>query len=85
MIQPGMNNPHRRDTGLTGQTLDSDPSAKFWNLYLSQAVRIDRDHSESWTANTDGVLVFVRQTFSIDSSAAVFTTNALVRPVFSLR
>jgi hypothetical protein len=83
--QPGVNNPHRRDTGLTSQTLDSDPSAKFWNLYLTQAERIDKDHSESWTANTDGVLVFVRQTFLIHSSIAVLTTNALVRRVFSLR
>ncbi|KAI0268472.1 hypothetical protein BGY98DRAFT_895452, partial [Russula aff. rugulosa BPL654] len=29
-----------------------------WGLYLSQAEKIDKEHSESWTANTDGVLVF---------------------------
>ncbi|KAH9992202.1 hypothetical protein BJV74DRAFT_401965 [Russula compacta] len=48
----------RRDTGLTGQTLYGDPSAKIWGLYLSQAEKFDKDHSDSWTANTDGVLVF---------------------------
>jgi hypothetical protein len=82
MIEPGMHNPLRRETG---QTLYSDPSAKIWNLYLSQAEKFDKDHSESWTANTEGVLVFVRQTFSINSSSALLTTNALVRLVFSLR
>jgi len=56
-----MNDPQRRDTGLTGQTLYSDPSAKIWGLYLSQAEKFDKEHSDSWTANTDGVLVFVRQ------------------------
>ena len=50
--------PHRRDTS---HSLDgSDPSTKIWGLYLSQAERIDKEHSESWTANTEGVLVFVR-------------------------
>jgi hypothetical protein len=66
IVQPDINHPPRRDTGLTGQTLYNDPSAKIWNLYLSQAEKFDKDHSESWLANTDGVLVFVRQTFSID-------------------
>jgi len=53
-----MNDPQRRDTGFTGQTLYSDPSAKIWGLYLSQAEKFDKEHSDSWTANTDGVLVF---------------------------
>ena len=53
-----MSHLHRRDTS---QTLDGgDPSSKIWGLYLSQAERIDKEHSDSWTANTDGVLVFVR-------------------------
>jgi hypothetical protein len=60
-IDQVMNNIPRRDTGLTGQTLYGDPSAKIWGLYLSQAEKYDKEHCESWTANTDGVLVFVRQ------------------------
>ncbi|KAH9986065.1 hypothetical protein BJV77DRAFT_1071138 [Russula vinacea] len=48
---------HRRDTSLS-QTTSSDPSSKIWGLYISQAERIDKEHSDSWTANTDGVLVF---------------------------
>jgi hypothetical protein len=55
---------HRRDTVLTSQTPYSDPSSKIWGLYLSQAERIDKEHSDSWTANTDGVLVFVRHKLS---------------------
>ena len=55
-----INELHRRNTVLTSQTLYSDPSSKIWGLYLSQAERIDKEHSDSWTANTDGVLVFVR-------------------------
>jgi hypothetical protein len=58
-----MNERHRRDTVLTSQTPYSDPSSKIWGLYLSQAERIDKEHSDSWTANTDGVLVFVRHNY----------------------
>ena len=53
---------HRRDTSLS-QTTSSDPSSKIWGLYISQAERIDKEHSDSWTANTDGVLVFVRHNY----------------------
>ena len=56
-----MSDLHRRDTSLTTtQTLSGDPSSKIWGLYLSQAEKFDKEHSESWTANTEGVLVFVR-------------------------
>jgi len=55
-----MSNLHRRDTSLTTHTLSGDPTSKIWGLYLSQAEKFDREHSESWTANTEGVLVFVR-------------------------
>ena len=80
-----MNDVQRRNTSNTHHSSYSDPSAKIWNLYLSQAGKFDKDHSESWTANTDGVLVFVRQTFLINSSTAVLTANTFVRRVFSLR
>ncbi|KAF8492533.1 hypothetical protein F5888DRAFT_1637003 [Russula emetica] len=53
-----MSDLHRRDTSLTNQTQYGDPTSKIWGLYLSQAEKFDREHSESWTANTDGVLVF---------------------------
>jgi hypothetical protein len=76
IIEHIMNNPLRRETGRTSQTAYSDPSAKIWDLYLSEAKRIDKDHSESWTANTDGVLVFVRQTSLIRSSSIILTTQA---------
>ncbi|KAI9511939.1 hypothetical protein F5148DRAFT_184342 [Russula earlei] len=66
-LSPGFHqamNHHRRDTGLTGQTMYSDPSAKIWGLYLSQAEKFDKDHSDSWTANLDGVLVFTGLLFA---------------------
>ena len=61
-------NQPRKDTTRTSlattQILHGDPSSKIWGLYLSQAEKIDKEHSESWTANTDGVLVFVRRNSS---------------------
>ena len=59
-----MSDLHRRDIGLTTQTLHGDPSSKIWGLYLSQAEKFDKEYSESLTANTDPVLVFVRQNSS---------------------
>ncbi|KAI0298061.1 hypothetical protein B0F90DRAFT_1736076 [Multifurca ochricompacta] len=53
-----MDNFHRRDTRPLGQSIYGDPSAKIWGLYLSHAEKFDKEHSDSWTANTDGVLVF---------------------------
>ncbi|KAI9511931.1 hypothetical protein F5148DRAFT_1167603 [Russula earlei] len=53
-----MNDQQRKDSGLTSQTIHSDPSAKIWTLYLSQAKMVDDERAQSWTANTDGVLVF---------------------------
>jgi len=61
MIDQVKNNSLQR---VTGQTLYSDPSTKIWCLYLSQAEKVDKEHCESWTANLDGVLVFVRQSLS---------------------
>jgi hypothetical protein len=55
-----MNQEFRRDTSSSYQATYGDPSAKIWGLYLSQAEKADKEHSDSWTANTDGVLVFVR-------------------------
>jgi hypothetical protein len=47
---------HRRDTNLSG----GNPSSKIWGLYLSQAAKVDKEHSDIWIGNTDSVLVFVR-------------------------
>ena len=70
---------HRRDT--TAQTLYADPSSKIWGLYLSQAEKFDKEHSKSWTANTEGVLVFVRHNLS--HGIVQFLPRGLIRPVFS--
>jgi hypothetical protein len=47
------------------QNTYGSPSAKVWGLYLSQAEKVTKEQSESWTANTDGVLVFVRRSLSV--------------------
>ena len=75
---------YRRDTSLTTTpTLHGDPSSKIWGLYLSQAEKIDKEHSESWTANTDGVLVFVRHNSSHQILTYSSYFDALIRLVFS--
>ncbi|KAI0264887.1 hypothetical protein BC834DRAFT_237693 [Gloeopeniophorella convolvens] len=52
---PGML--ERRNTGIN-QMAYGDPAAKIWGLYLSRAEKVDRDQSERWRGNTDGILVF---------------------------
>jgi hypothetical protein len=78
-----MSDLHRRDTSLTNQTPYGDPRSKIWGLYLSQAEKFDKEHSESWTANTDGVLVFVRLTVIHPTTLYFSYLDALIRPVFS--
>lgn len=57
-IDQVMSDFHRRDTGPLGQAQYGDPSAKIWGLYLSLAEKFDKEHGDSWSGNTDGVLVF---------------------------
>ncbi|KAI0260445.1 hypothetical protein BC834DRAFT_900700 [Gloeopeniophorella convolvens] len=47
--------PHQKDSARGGY---SDPSAKIWSVYLSQAEKFDKEQSESWTGDTEGILVF---------------------------
>jgi hypothetical protein len=48
------------DTRLRGtHDTDTDPSAKIWKLYLSQAGKFDKERSDSLMVDIDGVLVFV--------------------------
>ncbi|KAI9511921.1 hypothetical protein F5148DRAFT_182855 [Russula earlei] len=53
-----MNDQQRMDSGLTSQTIHSDPSAKIWRLYLSHAKMVDDERAQRWKTNTDGVLLF---------------------------
>ncbi len=40
-----------------------DPSDKLFSVYLAQADKFDKEQSESWKGDTEGILVFVcRQT-----------------------
>src|SRR6266478_1205040 len=77
-----MSNLHRRDTGFITQTPYRDPSSKIWRLYLSQAEKVDKQQSEYWTANVNGVLVFVRH---ILWRLYCSHPEDLIRAVFSLR
>ena len=57
---------HRQEPSPKGQAKSGppkrDPPEKILGLYLSEAEKSDKENSESWRANTDGVLVFVRIT-----------------------
>jgi hypothetical protein len=48
-----------------GQTLYGDPSARIWELYLSQASKVDKELADSVKSNADQLLVFVRQTLNV--------------------
>jgi hypothetical protein len=37
-----------------------DPSDKLFSVYLAQADKFDKEQSESWKGDTEGILVFVR-------------------------
>lgn len=39
-----------------------DPSDKLFSVYLAQADKFDKEQSESWKGDTEGILVFVRLT-----------------------
>lgn len=64
IIEEVPHKPRRRDALLVpvGQTLYADPSARIWDLYLSQAAKSDKELSDSVRSNADQLLVFVRQT-----------------------
>ena len=38
----------------------TDSSSTLFSIYLSHAVKHDRDQAEGWKAGADGILVFVR-------------------------
>ncbi len=41
-----------------------DPSDRLFSVYLTQADRFDKEQSESWRGDTEGILVFVRPTLT---------------------
>lgn len=65
------------------QTSCSDTSAKIRGLYLSQAKKLDKEHSGSWIENVEGVLVFVLQNLIHKVTKYCTHTETLVRLVFS--
>ena len=36
-----------------------DPSDRLFSVYLAQADKFDKEQSESWKGDTEGILVFV--------------------------
>jgi hypothetical protein len=36
-----------------------DPSDRLFSVYLAQAEKFDKEQSESWKGDTEGILVFV--------------------------
>ncbi|KAI0058360.1 hypothetical protein BV25DRAFT_1919412 [Artomyces pyxidatus] len=48
----------REDGGRDGSPFSSDSSGPLWSVYLSQADKRDKELSESWEGDTQGILVF---------------------------
>jgi hypothetical protein len=49
-----------------------DSSDKMFSVYLSQADKFDKEQSESWKGDTEGILVFVRPRVSSLAATADF-------------
>ena len=72
---------HQRSTAVYNQTLEgnsnpaaagdtySDSSGALFSMYLSRAENYDKERAESWKANADGILIFVRPRFRFISCA----------------
>ncbi|VDC02264.1 unnamed protein product [Peniophora sp. CBMAI 1063] len=52
---------------------DLDPLNRFWSLYLKQADMKDRERSERWKGDTEGILIFVRDMSVISGSVQAMT------------
>jgi len=42
-----------------------DPSGRLWMMYLTEAEKEDKEITENWKGDTDGILVFVSAHSSI--------------------
>ncbi|KAN0127564.1 hypothetical protein V8E53_014652, partial [Lactarius tabidus] len=73
-----MNDLHRKEPGPIGQA-NGDPPEKILGLYLAQAEKSDKENSESWRANTDGVLVFTG-VFSATVAAFIIVSYQSLQP-----
>ena len=55
----------RHDFQPTSQDANyGDSSNALFSMYLSRAEKFDKEQSESWKGNADGILVFVRASTS---------------------
>jgi len=43
---------------------DDDAASKLWSVYIGEAQRYDEDLLRGWKEDMDGLLLFVRITFS---------------------
>ena len=59
-----------------------DPSDKIFSVYLAQADKFDKEQSESWKGDTEGILVFVCRRIIL--SLAPLTCFKYLRLVSSL-
>lgn len=57
---PGVAHPNT-DEGNYG-----DPSDQLFSVYLAQADKFDKEQSESWKGDTEGILVFVCRRATLD-------------------
>jgi hypothetical protein len=57
-----------------------DSSGALFSMYLTRAEKFDKEQSESWKANADGILVFVRASTYL-SRCKYLTPGCTLRPV----
>jgi hypothetical protein len=76
----GISNPAAAHAGDTY----SDSSGALFSMYLSRAENYDKERAESWKADADGILIFVRPGFHFIPCCA-FELKTRIRPVYSLQ
>ncbi len=54
------------------KTTYSDSSGTIFSMYISRAQKFDEENAENWKGGAEGILVFVRRLFNIQSSGWLF-------------
>ena len=47
-------------TSAPNETTYTDPSGAIFSMYITRALKFDRENVENWKGGADGILIFVR-------------------------
>ena len=53
------------------ETTYTDPSGAIFSMYITRALKFDRENVESWKGGADGILIFVRFSVALTMAIAV--------------